>query len=99
MTTIFIYHVIVQFPKVHNRLNKIPLKKLYGIQRFRGTNASTSPTTHGKQANSLSAENFKNGNKRTNATFSELREPLLETGTADIYSIDPSTKIGQHIDN
>ena len=90
MATIFTYHIIVRFPKVHNRLN-------YVIQRFRGTNASTSLTTHGEQAKkTLSSENFNNGNKCSIATFSEIREPLLEAGSVDIYNIDPSTKIEQH---
>ena len=108
MLVIFIYHIIVRYPKLHkilgHCLNKTPLQKIYNIQPPRKNESVTvSPSNNTKKAKeTLPSETYStnttsNGNtaiilsQPVVITASELREPLLESGSVDVYDVDPSS--------
>ncbi len=103
MLGIFAYHIIVRFPKLHELFgrcwNKTPIQKIYSIQPPKNSNiATTSNTENAEEAvPSETSRNTTGNNGRTTNTLpavisaSELREPLLESGTVDIYDVDSSS--------
>ena len=105
MLVIFIYHIIVRFPKLQKLLgrclNKSPLQKIYNIQplrdnetiaSFRSNNAEKTEETLPTSTDSTNVTNTSTTAKSQPPviTASELREPLLESGSVDVYDVDPS---------
>ena len=84
-------------------MTKTPLQKIYNIQPLRSNDIITgvSPLSNTKKAEeNLPSEtyctNTSNGNTTAITqpvviTASELREPLLESGSVDVYDVDPSS--------
>ena len=79
-------------------MNKTPLKKVYNIQPSRDSEVASSPSYYTEQT--LFSETYTDGTTNNGntaktqprvITASELREPLLESGTADVYDVDPSS--------
>lgn len=101
MLGIVVYHVIVRFPRlkapIGRYLNKLPLARLKNYQLIQEITDVTSPSYANGQAKDASNEtNRETGDSQVHSnrhviTASELREPLLESGTADVYEVDPST--------
>ena len=107
MLVIFIYHIIVRYPKLHKILGrcltKTPLRKIYNIQPPRSNDIVTgvSPLNSSKKAEeNLPSETYHTNTSNGNTTAvtqpvvitaSELREPLLESGSVDVYDVDPSS--------
>ena len=105
MFVVFIYHIIVRFPKLQKLLGhcliKTPLRKIYNIQPSRDNENITSSSSNNAEK---AKETVPSSTHSTNAsstsstaktqpsviTASELREPLLESGTVDVYDVDPS---------
>ena len=103
MLIIFVYHIMVRFPKLRallgRCLNRTPLLKMYNIQPPRSADVPTSPDTEvaeeavpSKTYSSNATNNGSNGKTQPVViTASELREPLLESGTVDVYDVDPTS--------
>ena len=105
MLGIFIRHVIVRFPKLQkligHLLSRISTKKAYNIQLARETTDAATPTTHTtEKAEEVSFSGALNNGTSINQlqtvtrpsallSASELREPLLESGTADLHDVNP----------
>ena len=102
MLGIFGYHIIVRFPKLHALFgrwwNKTPIQKIYTIQPPRNSYVATSSNAE-NAVEAIPSETSRNttNNGSTGSTqplvisASELREPLLESGTIDVYDVDPSS--------
>ena len=102
MILIFFYHILVQYPKLRKLLgrcwNKTPLQKIYNIHPSKDNETATSfhsnNTENAEKTILYSTNSADNGNtgklQPPIFTASELREPLLESGTVDVYSVDPS---------
>lgn len=101
MLGIIVYHVIVRFPRIKapiaRYLKKSPLARFKNVQLIQEITAVMSSSYANEQAKDISHEtNSETGKSQVFSnkhivTASELREPLLESGTADIYEVDPST--------
>jgi hypothetical protein len=102
MLGIFAYHIIVRFPKLHELFgrcwNKTPIQKIYSIQPPKNSNVATMSNAENAEeaVPSETSRNTINKGSTTNTlpvviSASELREPLLESGTVDIYDVDPSS--------
>ena len=104
MLLIFFYHILVRFPKLRKLLgccwNKTPLQKIYNIPPPKDNEiATTFPLNNTEKAEGTPSRTYSTNTTDNRSTgkiqppvisASELREPLLESGTVDVYSIDPS---------
>ena len=95
MLGIFVYHVIVRFPRLQELIghcSKKTLNLLVKIYNFRETkdtiNATSVATEQGNQA--LQQIQLPE-TKPAVICATVLREPLLESGTVELYSVSPSS--------
>ena len=101
--SIVIYHIIVRFPRLKNLANRClntclaKFTKVELMKELTDTIASTHATEKAKDTLPKTARETSNDQAQCNEIIqpvfsaSELREPLLESGTADLYVVDPST--------
>ena len=81
MLGILLYHIIVRFPKLKDLTNRLLKKSSEKV-----VNPAHTPTEQGTQE-----DNSGGSNEALSPTCAmELREPLLESGSAHLYYIDPS---------
>ena len=97
MLAIVLHHLIMRFSRLRNFIgryfSKTPLVKIYNIQPDR--EASASVMSEEQQSELLTDGTSKNGSvfppQSISFGASELREPLLESGSVNIYSVSPSS--------
>jgi hypothetical protein len=103
MLIIFIYHIIVRFPKIQKLLgrclNKIPLMKIHDIipppkddeiAASNNTENTEEPLLSNTHSTNTTDNHSSVKSQPSIITASELREPLLESGSVDIYDVDAS---------
>ena len=104
MLAIVVHHVILRFPKLKSFIgrlwNKTPLNKVYNFPSDKeATDADPGNSINGaREMTSTELDVSVDTNKhysikpqRAVVTSSELREPLLESGTSDLYEVNPSS--------